>query len=105
MTNSAHKRTHGAVEYFQNTLGLEEKKVRYKAEKEAFYQRCLTIFDRVGPKLINDYYDWFIVIAPDSGAYVIDSNEEVAAEKARQQHPHSKLGAFRLNENGACGRI
>lgn len=83
----------------------EEKKARYKAEREAFYQHCRAIFDRLRPNLIEDHYDWFIVIEPDSGDYFIDASKEDAHRKARQKHPNAWLGVFRLNETGACGKI
>jgi hypothetical protein len=82
-----------------------EELARRKAEREEFYQRCVKIFDGVCPELIEDHYNWFIVIEPNSGDYFIDIDEEVAAQKAGEQHPNTRLGTFRLNKTGACGRI
>lgn len=45
------------------------------------------------------------MIEPNSGNYFIDIDEEVAAQKAGEQHPNTRLGTFRLNKTGACGRI
>ena len=78
---------------------------RERADREAFYKRCRTIFERVRPELIDNYYNWFIVIEPNSESYVIDADLEVASQKARQQHPNTKLLTFRLNATGACGKI
>lgn len=105
MINSTPKRIARRGRIFPEHNWSEEKKARHKAEREEFYQRCRAIFDRVRPELIEDHYDWFIIIEPDSGDYFIDPNEEVATEKARQQYPNSKLGAFRLNQTGAGGKI
>ncbi len=82
-----------------------EEKARRKAEREEFAQRCRVIFDRVYPELVTDHYDWFIYIEPDSGNYFIDSDREVARQKAKQNHPKSLLMAMRLNETGTVGRI
>ncbi|MFK0732962.1 MAG: hypothetical protein ACFKPT_07570 [Gloeotrichia echinulata GP01] len=82
-----------------------EDKARRKAESEVFAQRCRVIFDSVKPELIQEHYDWFIVIEPDSGDYFIDVDENVAREKAREKHPEKKRLIMRLNETGACGQI
>ena len=82
-----------------------EEIAKIEAENKALARRCREIFDRVYPELAAGYYDWFIVIEPKSGDYFIDSEEKVAFEKAKQQHPQAILLAMRLNETGACGRI
>ncbi len=82
-----------------------EEKARRQAENDAFYQRCRTIFGRVCPQLIEEHYNWYIIIEPDSESYVIDSDEMVAIQKIRKQHPQRKVLIMRLNETGTCGRI
>jgi hypothetical protein len=59
-------------------------KAQLKAEDEVFYQRCRVIFNRIQPELIKEHYDWFIVIEPESGDYVIAPDETVARQKARE---------------------
>lgn len=105
MTNSTPKRIARRGRIFPEHNWSEEKKAKHKAEREAFYQRCRAIFDRVRLDLIEDHYDWFIIIEPDSGDYFIDASKEAANQKARQKHPDAWLGVFRLNQAGACGRI
>jgi len=105
MTQLSNKRTARRGRIFPEYTIPPEELARRKAERDAFYQRCRLIFDRVRPELIDDHYDWFIVIEPDSGDYFIDASQEEADQKARHQHPDAWLGAFRLNETGACGRI
>ena len=83
----------------------QEDLARRKAEQDRLYKRCRMIFEQVQPHLIKENYNWFIVIEPDSSNYVIDADEETAYKKARQKYPHKRLGAFRLNETGSCGRI
>lgn len=82
-----------------------EEIARREADRQAFYKRCRAVFEQVQAELIKDYYNWFIVIEPDSGDYFIAPEEEVASRNARQKHPGKDLGMFRLNETGACGRI
>ncbi len=82
-----------------------EELARRQAERDAFYQLCYVIFERVRPELIDEHYNRFIIIEPNSGDYFIDTNEEVAIQKARQKHVRGMLGTFRLNETGACGKI
>jgi hypothetical protein len=83
----------------------KEEIARRKAENEAFGQRCQVIFDKVAPQLREDHYGWSIHIEPDSGDYFIDSDSEVAFQKAKQKHPTAILMEMCLNETGACGRI
>ncbi|HAA27445.1 MAG TPA: hypothetical protein DCE56_06860 [Cyanobacteria bacterium UBA8553] len=80
-------------------------KARRQAESDAFYQRCRAIFERVCPELIEEHYNWYIIIEPDSKDYSIDLDEMVAIQKMREQHPQRKVMIMRLNETGTCGRI
>ena len=82
-----------------------EEKARIEAEDAVFYQRCRKIFAGVQPELIKEHYDWFIIIEPDSGEYVIDEDEKVAVAKSRSQHPDKKCLIMRINETGTCGTI
>jgi hypothetical protein len=90
---------------FPERQSSPSEKARRQADDEAFYQRCRVIFDRVQPELIKDHYDWFIVIEPDSGDYVIDPDEKVARDKAGEKHPEKMCLIMRINETGTCGRI
>ncbi len=88
----------------ENQLSPEEK-ARCQTEDELFSQRCRMIFDKVKPELIQDHYDWFIVIEPESGDYFIDPDENVARTKAGEKHPDKMRLIMRLNESGTCGTI
>lgn len=82
-----------------------EELTRRKAEKDARCQKSRVVFEQVRPQLIDNHYNWFIIIEPNSGDYFIDPDEEVAVQKARQKYPSGWLVTFRLNETGTCGRI
>ncbi|GAB4206332.1 MAG: hypothetical protein Fur006_63330 [Coleofasciculaceae cyanobacterium] len=82
-----------------------KEKARRQAESDAFYQRCRTIFERVRHELIEQHYNWYIIIEPDSESYAIDSDEMVAIQKMLEHHPQGKVMIMRLNETGTCGRI
>ncbi|MDY7012036.1 MAG: hypothetical protein SVX43_00315 [Cyanobacteriota bacterium] len=78
---------------------------RDRAESEAFLKRCHLVFDRVQPKLIQNHYNWFIVIEPDSGDYFVDPDKEVARAKASERYPDKECLIMQINETGACGNI
>lgn len=82
-----------------------EELAKREAEKKANFQRYREVFNTVSPQLMEEHYNWFIVIEPKSGDYFIDSDEEVAVQKARQKYPSGMIGIMRLNETGTCGRI
>jgi hypothetical protein len=105
MSKISPKRTARRGRLFPQYKFPPEEIARRNALRETFYKHCRAVFEQVRPELIDNYYNWFIVIEPDTGDYIIDADEEIAAEKARQKHPNKKLGAFRLNETGACGKI
>jgi hypothetical protein len=46
-----------------------------------------------------------MIIEPNSGDYFIDPEEKVAIAKARQKYPSGRLGIFKIDETGACGKI
>jgi hypothetical protein len=82
-----------------------EELARREAEKKARCQKARSFFEQVAPQLIDDHYNWFIIIEPNSGDYFIDPDEEVAYQKARQKYPSGWVVIFRLNETGTCGKI
>lgn len=86
------------------TLTPEELAQR-KAERQARFQRCKAIFDKVAPQLRENHYDWYMAIEPHSGDYFIDADKDMARQKARQKYPELITCMFCLNETGACGRI
>lgn len=82
-----------------------EETSKQPAELEVFDQRCYQIFAQVSAELIENHYNWFIIIEPDSGDYFMDEDELVAFQKACEKYPQAILGFFRLNETGICGKI
>lgn len=83
----------------------KEEIARRRAEDDAFLARCHVVFDRVQPELIEDYYDWYIVVEPDSGDYFIDLDKKVAIAKATEKYPNKECLIMQINETGACGNI
>jgi hypothetical protein len=82
-----------------------EELARRETEKNARVKRYKEVFAQVSPQLIQDHYNWFIIIEPKSGDYFIDPDEEIAMQKARQKYPSGMVCIMRLNESGTCGRI
>jgi hypothetical protein len=82
-----------------------EELARREDEKNARCQKARSFFEQVAPELIDDHYNWFIIIEPNSGDYFIDPDEEVAYQKARAKYPSGWVVIFRLNETGTCGKI
>ncbi|GAB4286451.1 MAG: hypothetical protein Fur0025_18950 [Oscillatoriaceae cyanobacterium] len=76
-----------------------------EAELQELMKRCDEIFEAAKPQLIEDYYDWFMVIEPESGDYFIDPDDKVAVQKAREKHPNARRAVYRINETGACYRV
>ena len=56
---------------------------------------------------MEKYYNWLIAIEPDTGEYIIDPKLEGIIQKIKERYGDEKvmLTAFRLNEEGYCGRI
>lgn len=105
MTQLSNNRTPRRGRIFPEYNIPPEELARRKAEQNARHQRYREVLDRVLPQLIADHYNWFIIIELDSGDYFIDPDSEVAIKKARQKYPSGRLGVFRLNETGTCGKI
>lgn len=105
MSQLSYNRTPHRGRIFPESKLSSEEKDRRRAESEVLYQRCLVIFERVRPNLIFEYYNWFILIEPDSMDWIIDPNRDDVLIKGRQKYPHKKSFIFRLNETGVCGSI
>jgi len=76
-----------------------------QAEREANYQKARDIFERVRPQLINNHYNWYITIDPDSEEYFIEKDYMTIFQRLRSSQSKGKTTTFRLNETGVCGRI
>jgi hypothetical protein len=106
MTQKTHRRVPALRSVFPDRLPLSQEEIaKRKAEQDARYQLYRAVFERVRPELIENHYNWFVVIEPNSGDYFIDADEQLAIQKARQRYPSGRLGILRLNETGSCGRI
>ena len=102
-TKSVRRRQQGRI-FPEFTMPPEELAKR-NAKRNARGEKARIVFNRVCPELINDHYNWFMVIEPNSGDYFIDVDENFAVKDAREKYPQGWLVTFRVNETGACGRI
>jgi hypothetical protein len=90
---------------FPEIQWTEEQKAKRQAEREAFYERCKPIFDRVQPEFIKTHYNWYITIEPESGDYFIDKDEIIVMNICRKKHPNAPFYLFQINETGISGTI
>jgi hypothetical protein len=90
---------------FPEIQWTEAQKAQWRAEQEAFYQRCKPIFNSVQSELIKTHYGWYMAVEPESGDYVVDKDELTAINMSRQKHPNSPVFIFRINETGVAGTI
>jgi hypothetical protein len=81
-----------------------EELARIDEEMQALMKRCDEIFEAAKPKLIDDYYDWYMVIEPETGDYFIDKDDKVAEQKANEKYPNARCVVYCVNETGACYR-
>ncbi len=63
-----------------------------------YLKRCRDIFEQLRPKLIQDYYGWFVAIEADSGEYFLDADKEVAKHKGRQKYSNGRFVTLQLIE-------
>lgn len=90
---------------FPEIQWTEHQKTEWKAERQAFKERCQSIFEQLQPQLIKTHYNWYMAVEPESGEYFLDQDAFFVADKAHQKYPNAKLHVFRINETGVCGRI
>ncbi|MBC5797248.1 MAG: hypothetical protein ACKO9I_07310 [Sphaerospermopsis kisseleviana] len=105
MTNTKQVRRRQPGRIFPEFTIPPEELAKREAERNARGEKARVVFNRVRPELINDHYNWFMVIEPNSGDYFIDVEESGSEKKAREKYPQGWLVTFRINETGACGRI
>ncbi|WP_242055545.1 MULTISPECIES: hypothetical protein [Nostocales] len=97
MTETKPTRTARRGRIFPEIQWTEEQKAQREAEREAFYQRCKPIFDKVKSELIETHYNWYVAVEPDSGEYFVDKNLEVVWQQCREKHPGKIHHTFRIN--------
>ena len=107
MTNLSEKRQVRRGRIKQENTILPEELARRKAERTKLGLRCRAIFERLRPQLIDEYYNYFIAIEPDSEEYLIAPQLQGLIAKIREIYGDRdiKMTAFRLNEKGTCGTI
>ena len=105
MTEAKSTRTVHRGRIFPEIQWTEHQKAQWKAERQAFKQRCQSIFAQVQPELINTHHNWYMAVEAESGEYFIDEDALVVAQKAHEKYPNVRLHVFRINETGVCGRI
>ncbi|MFM7407125.1 MAG: hypothetical protein ACKO3K_10795 [Cuspidothrix sp.] len=105
MTNTKSVRHRQPGRIFPELTIPPEELAKREAERNARGEKARFVFNRVRLELINDHYNWFMVIEPNSGDYFIDVDIEIAEKKARQKYPNGWIITFRINETGACDRI
>ena len=105
MTNTKPLRRRQQGRIFPEFTIPPEELARREAERNARGEKARLVFNRVRPELINDHYNWFIVIEPNSGDYFIDQDQEVASKMAREKYPHLIHHIYGINETGVSGRI
>ncbi|MGK7871895.1 MAG: hypothetical protein AB4426_00800 [Xenococcaceae cyanobacterium] len=90
----------------ERTLAPEELAKR-RTQRALLGHRCRQVFERVRPELIQEHYDWFIAIEPESEDYLIDPSLMDLIQKVRACYDRTelRLTIFRLNEAGWCGMI
>jgi hypothetical protein len=105
MTETKPIRTVRRGRIFPEIQWTSEQIAQRQAEREAFRARCLPIFERLKPELIETHYNWYITIEPDSGEYFINQDDIKGALEAREKYPSRELYTFRINSTGVCGTI
>ncbi len=97
----------------QNTDILENKPIsaqeaRCQKYSDELAARCRVIFERVRPSLIENHYNWYIAIDPDTEEYIIDPTFDGIIKKVTEAYGYGndpKLTMYKLNDTGYCGRI
>ncbi|MDM9379631.1 hypothetical protein QUB80_02800 [Chlorogloeopsis sp. ULAP01] len=105
MTEAKSNHTIRRGRIFPEIQWTQEQQAQWKAERQAFRQRCQVIFDRVKPELMQTHYNWYIAVEPDSGEYFVAQDPQVASLQCREKHPGKIPHVFRINETGICGTI
>ena len=90
---------------FTEIQWTEHQKTQWKTERQAFKQRCQSIFAQVQPELIKTHYNWYVAVEPESVEYFINEDILVVAHKAHEKYPNVRLHVFRINESGLSGGI
>ncbi len=90
--------------FSRNSISAEELE-RRAIERKKRGESCFKIFEKIRPRLIENYYNWFIAIEPESGYYLLDNDLKKLMKRVMIYCPTSQLVTYRINETGACGKI
>lgn len=105
MTETKTTRTVRRGRIFPEIQWTEAEKQNRSVEQQARFERCYPIFEQLRPELIQDHYNWYLTIEPETGEYFLNSNSIANLKKACEKYPNSIFYTFCINETGACGKI
>jgi len=74
MTQTTSRRDRGRGRLFPEFTIAPEELARRKAERDERCQRSQGIFEQVRPQLIDDHYNWFMIIEPNRSKLKTRSN-------------------------------
>ena len=74
-TKSVRRRQPGRI-FPEFTIPPEELAKR-ETERNARGEKARVVFNRVRSELINDHYNWFMVIEPNTGDYFVHFTERI----------------------------
>jgi hypothetical protein len=76
-----------------------------KFSKEELDTKCWPVFEKLFHELGARYYNWLVVIEPESGDYFLGQADLDVLSRARKKFPEARFFAYRLNDNPAVDHL
>lgn len=78
---------------------------QHKLHQKQRLEKTAQILQKIKPKLLSNYLNWYIAIEPETGVYFLDPTYTGIFFRSKIYFPKSKLSIYKLNQSNYFGKI
>ena len=79
--------------------------IQHKIQQKQRLEKTAKILQKIKPRLLSRYLNWYIAIEPETGVYFLDSTYTGIFLRSKIYFPKSKLSIYKLNSSNYLGKI
>lgn len=78
---------------------------QHKLHQKQRLEKTAQILQKIKPRLLSAYFNWYIAIEPETGVYFLDPDYTGIFFRSKIYFPKSKLSIYQLNQSSYLGKI
>ncbi|MGB3188983.1 MAG: hypothetical protein WBB43_06090 [Limnoraphis sp.] len=78
---------------------------QHKLHQKQRLEKTAQILQKIKPRLLSNYLNWYIAIEAETGVYFLDPDYTGIFFRSKIYFPKSKLSIYQLNQSNYFGKI